>query len=284
MKIAGAVRVIKGQEVLPDGSTLEELGTTDGSTINIVIEPDKEINLTMKLGPKEFTHRVKSSVRVRQLKQQLIDGGNVGFSIDEFQLILSAEDNCRILSDVPLAEGSLPLHLYNVGNNCTLKIVGVCVMINLVNHQGSRYFHAFPKSISIMEMKRDLPSGHGFDVSFFTEKNWAFLRRGERYSKLNDNSTIENVLADNDVVYFVKDDFFRHTHKIPVYYKNKEIGGVGWSNGDTALTMKLRVQQQLGFPVASVDVKEDGTSLANDKEVGCRYSYEKEKQKRIDVS
>ena len=59
MKITGSVRVIKGQEVLPDGSTLEEHGIIDGSTINIVIEPEKEINLIMKLSPKAF-HPTKS--------------------------------------------------------------------------------------------------------------------------------------------------------------------------------------------------------------------------------
>ena len=39
-----AVRVIKGQKVLPEGSTLEEHRITDSSTVNIVIEPEKEIN------------------------------------------------------------------------------------------------------------------------------------------------------------------------------------------------------------------------------------------------
>ena len=56
MKIAGAVRVIKEQEVLPDGSTLDQHGIIDGATVNIVIEPDKEINLNIKLGPKEYSH------------------------------------------------------------------------------------------------------------------------------------------------------------------------------------------------------------------------------------
>ena len=67
--------MIKGQEVLPDGSTLKEHGIIDGSTVNIVIEPDKELNLTFILGPKQFTHKVKSSLSMRELKQQLIDGG-----------------------------------------------------------------------------------------------------------------------------------------------------------------------------------------------------------------
>ena len=52
MQICGAVRVIKGQEVLTDGSILEQHEITDGSTVNIVMEPDKKINLHVTLGPK----------------------------------------------------------------------------------------------------------------------------------------------------------------------------------------------------------------------------------------
>ena len=75
MNNTGAVRVIKGQEVLPDGSTLEQSGITDGSTVSIVIEPDKQINLQMTLGPKIFTFEVNNSVTVWNLKKQLIDDG-----------------------------------------------------------------------------------------------------------------------------------------------------------------------------------------------------------------
>ena len=50
MNIIAAIRVNKAQGVLQDGSTLEERDITDGSTVNIVIEPDKEINLCVKPG------------------------------------------------------------------------------------------------------------------------------------------------------------------------------------------------------------------------------------------
>ena len=59
------IRVIKGQEVLPDGSTLDEHGIIDGSTVNIEDEDyDKVVNLRLKLGPKEFTSSVMNYVRV----------------------------------------------------------------------------------------------------------------------------------------------------------------------------------------------------------------------------
>ena len=117
MKITVPVRIIKGQEVLPYGSSLKDQGYTDGSTINIVIEPDKEINLRMAFGPKEFIYKVCSSVSVGELKQQLTDGGTIGFSTDEFTLLFSAAaDNNN--ADIPLLDESLPLHLHQVANDC----------------------------------------------------------------------------------------------------------------------------------------------------------------------
>ena len=251
LKITGAVRVIKGHEVLQDGWFLIRKGIIDGSIVNIVIEPDKEISLQMKLGPKQFTHKVKSSLQVRALKQQLIDDDIVGFPVSEFQLVLSADDNA---ADVPLLDELLPLHLYRVGDNVTLKIVGMNIMVNLVNQKGSKYFYAFPKRMSIKEMKQKNRLKYDCDISYFS---WAFLQQGERYRKLDDEAGIDDVLCDNDVVHFVEDELFPDSQKILIYYNSQEVGRVGWRKEDTALTVKLRVQQQLGFPVACVDLKED---------------------------
>ena len=136
MEISEAVRVIKGQEVLPDGSTLEEHGITDGSTVNIVIEPDEELNLMMKLGPKEFTQKMKSSVRVSELKQQLIDGGNVGVKPNAFTLLIATDDNADIAADIPLLDESLPLHLCGVSDNTSIRIICGNVLVSLITQYG----------------------------------------------------------------------------------------------------------------------------------------------------
>ena len=137
MKISGAVRVIKGQEVLPDGSTLEEHGIIDGSTVNIVIAPDKEIKLNINLGPKEFTHKVMSSVPVCELKQHLIDGGVVGFK--NFSLILSG-----ITGDVALVDESLSLQLYGISNDTIIRIISGRIQITMVTSRGQHVPKSFP--------------------------------------------------------------------------------------------------------------------------------------------
>ena len=102
---------------------------------------------------------------------------------------------------------------------------------------------------------------------------WLFVERGESYKKLPDAAPVGSVLSNNDVVYFIEDKFFSESHTIPVYYKDEEIGRVGrsWGDGkyDTVLSVKLRLQEQMGFPVASADVKNgQGNSLGNDQQIG----------------
>ena len=284
MKISGAVRVIKGHEVLPDGSTLEEHGIIDGSTVNIVIEPDKEINLRIKLGPKEFSHKVKSSLRLRELKQQLIDGGSVGFK--NFSLIISSSENTEITDDVPLEDESLPLHLFGVSDNSVLRMIGDNVRVHLVTQRGHHWFKQFPRNMTIGQMKKAIRSVNHFftiDPSYATSKDPTFLtdillfrEHGESYRKMDDDEMpIGAKLSNNDVVHFIEERFFSRWEMIMVYYLGEEIGSVGWSRqneprsceNETVLSVKLRVQDQLGFPVSCVDVKYDGTSMENDKNI-----------------
>ena len=150
LSIIGAVRVIKGQEVLPDGSTLKEQGIIDGSTVNIFIEPEKEINLCVKLGPIEIACNVKSSMCMGALKQQLIDRGTVGFGLSEFSLVKSTDEN----DGISLQDDSLPLHLHGVSDNTTLKVIGLTVRVHLVTHRGQRFYKSFRKAMTINQMKQ----------------------------------------------------------------------------------------------------------------------------------
>ena len=285
MKITGTVRTIKGQEVLPDGSTLDEHGIIDGSTVNIVIEPDKEINLKIKLGPKEFTHKVLNSMRVRELKQQLIDGDVVGFKPNAFTLNIFADDKDGVAANFPLLDESLPLHLYGVGDNTTIRIIGGRVQIILVTSRGQRWLKSFPKNITISQMKQRIRLVDRFfsaEDKDLLDDVWLFVQRGKSFQRIDDDygeAPIGSVLSDNDVIYLVEDRFFNDDaiDVFPVYYKRKEIARVGWKittetggrytryHIDTALSLKLRIQELLGFPVSSIDVKLHEASLGNDQ-------------------
>ena len=274
MNITSAVRVIQGQDILPDGSTLEEQGITDGSTVNIIIEPVKEIHLHMSLGSWQFTHKVYNSVRTRDLKQQLIDGGTVGLALDEFQLLITDGGYDEIRYDTPPNNELLPLHLCEVGDNTRLRIIGGSIIIQLMGQKGNRWYKTFPRKMKISEMKQALSSFNFLFpiVSDETSDKYRtdvmlFLQTGNGYRKLEGEAPIGSVLSENDIIHFIEDRFYQHDDIIPVYFGHhppKNIGLVGYVGGDTIVSIKLRFQGQMGFPVFRVDIKQGKTSLEND--------------------
>ena len=210
------------------------------------------------------------------LKQSLIDGGTVGLALDEFQLLISDNGNDKIPSYMPPHdELLLPLHLCGVGDNTRLRIIGGSIMIQLISQNGQRWYRTFSRNIKISEMKQSLQS---FDFLFPCEDPYGespanfrtdvmlFLQTGNGYLKLEGEAPIGSVLSDNDVVHFIEDRFFREDDVISVHLQaqGRSIGRVGRVPGDTILSIKLRVQGQMGYPVSRVDVKDSKMSLNND--------------------
>ena len=191
MQISEPVRVIKGQEVLSDGSNLKDHHITDGSTINIIIEPNKMINVRVKLGPKKVVCSVLNSVCVRKLKQQLMDGDIVGFMLSEFALEISADENEGIIGDITLNDESLPLHLCGVRDHTTLHVVKWTVVIQAVNQRGQHSCKTFQRNVTVNRMKRELLS----------EDIILFLQTGSVYRKFDGDGPIGDVLSNNDIVY-----------------------------------------------------------------------------------
>ena len=71
---------------------------------------------------------------MRDLKQQLIDGGTFGFK--NFSLSVCVDDNDGITETISLEDGSLPLHLCGVVDNTTIRILSDNMRIELVTQRG----------------------------------------------------------------------------------------------------------------------------------------------------
>ena len=87
-----------------------------------------------------------------------------------------------------------------------------------------------------------------------------------------DEMPLGSVLSDDDVIYLVEERFFDEEDMFPVYYKSQEFGRVGWkirvdiwdnNCSDNARSLKLRIQEELGFPVSFINVKFRGNSIQN---------------------
>ena len=104
------------------------------------------------------------------------------------------------------------------------------------------------------------------------EDVWLFVEHGDyNYRKLDDEAPISAELSNNDIVHIVSDRFFEQRDMIAVYSDNK-FDEVGFerkhSNGnyqsETLLSLKLRVQEQFGFPVPSSTVFVSGAQVPDD--------------------
>ena len=233
MKIIIPVRAIKGQEVLTDGSILEDHQITDGSTINIIIEPAKEINLHILMSPMQIIYGVNNSMFTCDLKQLLVDSGVVAWALDEFQLLISSDfddvdddnendaddhdndgddddDDDEIPSAVPLHNELLPLHLCGVGDKTRLKIVGRNITIHLMGQNGQCWHKTLSRNMKIREMKQVI---HSFEWLFHSGETSVkfragvilFLETGNGYLKLEGEAQIGSVLSDNDALLGILD-------------------------------------------------------------------------------
>ena len=181
MKVPRVVEVIKGQEVLPDGGTLDEHGIIDGSTVNINIKPYTMVNLRMKLGPAEFSIGVHNTMRVGQFKGHLVYVGCVKFKVKDFSLLVPRVYNHRIgfSTDVVLQDESLPLYLCGI-NDKTIEIIGGRITIKLMDQKGKGWYKTFSKNVTVAQMKQMILSTDTF-FSADEDRNlvkdvWLFVR------------------------------------------------------------------------------------------------------------
>ena len=283
MKVSRVIEVIKGQEVLPDGSTLDEHGIIDGSTVNIDIKPYTMVNLRVKLGPAEFSIGVHNSMRVDQFKEHLVYVGCVRFQVKDFCLLVPRVYNHRIgfSADVVLQDESLPLYLWGIKDK-TIEIIGGRITVKLVNQKGKTWYKTFSKNVRVVQMKQTILSTDTF-FSADEDRNlvkdvWLYMQCGASYTELDDEMPIGSKLSDDSVVYLIEDRFFPEVAVVTVYYDDyvppRKIGPVAYSDDDTVLSVKLCVQAQFGFPVSCVRVSSNECfNLDNDKTIHKDLKY-----------
>ena len=235
------MRLFKGQEVLPDGSTLDEHGIIDGSTVNIVIEPEKIINLAIRFGPEVFLTCVKTSMSVRSLKQSMIDNHQVVLVQGDFDLVFSAK--------ATILEASLPLHHYALTDDAALEVRLTFLRIN-IEQIGTTipWSRKMPRKATVKQLKEVI----AVDICKNPRAEISVFYKGTR--KLDDVDVLGNVMEDDhDIFYFAENKTFQHFRKI--FFKGKSLGYIGVDDTDTQKEMKYRAQDQLGVPFSKIHVK-----------------------------
>ena len=265
-KITGEVRLLKGRYVIPEGSTLDQLGITDGDTINILIEPDECVEIEVKCGPKTYKLEISQSMRVEELKQLLIKNNQVAFLSKDFHIAkLVIKDGAS--SEITMNDESLPLHFYGIQNESTLTVVRPFVLLNIVNIVNEIYFKQLPRDISVKQLKKTMIYAKRFYEHFDFYNIIMFTKTAENsYKKLDENLdvTIGDLFSDGDMIYLTMDNFFVYSY--PLYYDGKEIGKVGIGYQESCLSVKLRTQEQTGIPVGNITISSSPPTSNNPRD------------------
>ena len=244
------MRILKGQEILPDDSTLVQQNISDDDTVNIVIEPEKEIYIAVTFGPEVFPYKTKNSKLIQNLKNTLNDNNQIVLLSEEFDLHHIAYASESTKKGVKL-DPSLPFHYYDFPENEVLRIhvVKTYLLLNIKKvGESTEWTRKMAKSATVLDLKKvildEICNKRGMDISLYLNKT----------TKLLDTAKIGEVVTDTfDTIYFLENKCFKDFLK--VHYKGQLISVVGVEKNDTSEDLKMRVQDQMGIPVGKIYVK-----------------------------
>ena len=156
-KSHGPVKVLKGKEILPDDSTLEENGIVDDDAVNIVIEPEKEITIYIskcfKFTP-IYPYKLANSVPVSLVKKKLIMEDKMVIPESEFDLEFDQDDKREVV--LKLDDLGVPLHYYGINEGSLLLIVKNFASCIIENQKGAQVHINLSAKARVGELRKKL--------------------------------------------------------------------------------------------------------------------------------
>ena len=288
------MRILKGQEILPDDSTLVHQKISDGDTVNIVFEPEKEIRIAIKRKINAlqdyatFKYVLKNSTPVQEIKKRLVLENDMVIPVNEFTLVLKRDGK-----SIPLDDSSLPLHYYGLNDGSELFIERHVISRFIENQKGHVMHIKLSVKATVGELRKRLIKRAEINGRY-VDSITIFTYIGER-CELTNRFTYFKTLSDddetigfNDIFYVIEntysqmlDNIFFHKsvreHPLPeeglflddIYAHDYDalptstirLGDINDPNtivgievGDTVLSVKLRGQDQLDVPVHRIQV------------------------------
>ena len=294
-KITGAVRILKGQEILPDDSTLVQHNISNGDTVNVLIEPERNVEVEVQCGPKTYKHEVSNGMTVKQLKMFLIETNEVVYMYKNLHLVTQVT-NKDAEKEEELEDDFLPLHYYATDTNLKLQAIGPTVFVTSENSFGEKVRHKIPRKATVAGLKeviikskwnspnvnKFIRVNSGCTIDDLTKCIIKSLRRDNDddiflfvacenncYKRLDetDSTPLGELLSNGDVVYYIEDSPSSNSYdrNWPVYYLKEHIGTMyGKSTHqnqgvvfETVRSLKLRIQEEMGIPAHCITVYSD---------------------------
>ncbi len=241
------VRLVRVGHVLQDGDSLEELKIGEDDVISLVVEPEVEMKLKVELVHKTLDWTVANSARLSSVKKTLTELNHVAFLSEEFDLAMKTG-----AQEVPLKEDQ-PLHLCGAVEGSVLCVRKTNFFVQCVdaNEQNIPQNVELSKTTEVSHLKNMIKKKWELseEISLFA------LCRAD-YSKMSENATVHDQLnEDSRTVYFIQHGFLPTSWSVKLKESQQGVGVVYGAEGvDSALCMRLRVQDQLGVPAADVRV------------------------------
>ena len=144
-KISG--RLLKGQEILPDDSTLVQHNISDDDTLSALIEPDKEISVQIKLGNRHVIQQTFSqSKSVGKVKQA---APPYGYDVERiwFEYKIGTQQET-----IALDAECMPIHYYGLQDMAVLHVAKMGSSIFVVDEKNRELYLEIEKNTKFHEI------------------------------------------------------------------------------------------------------------------------------------
>ena len=203
------MRILKGQEILPDDSTLVQLDISDGSTVNVLIEPERNIEVEIQCGPMIYKHEVSNCMTVKELKALLMERKEVAFFYKHFYFIMQITKGDTREERV-LENDSMPLHFYASNISLKLEAVSTTIQLKSKDPHNSLAYHKITVQSTVRDLKQIIMRSRCYDITDIS----MFVSDGSGGYKRLDEEEITpayKLLPEDKTIYFITDKLNVHS-------------------------------------------------------------------------
>ena len=235
------MHLLHAQTPLEDDRKLSEYSIPEGGIISALFEPDVDINIEVRSRHQAQNLTISNTTSVMTLKVQIC--GVIRCSMVPERLEFR-------FGNITL-ENPVPLHFYGIKDGSRLYLVKPYIQVMVENNNGDLICWRLDRKDTIKEVKVELTTS--FNNVSTKQLHLYVVRDGQTFDELDDDEeTVGNCkIKDDDNLYLLT---YKWTSGKTVTVTQKGRKLQGFENDDTCLGIKVKVQDQLGLPVATLKV------------------------------
>ena len=248
------MRLLHAQTLMEDDRKLCEYSLPEGTVISALFEPDVNISIKVTCGHQTQKFTVSNATSVMALKVKICGIMRCGVAPERLEIRLG---------DITL-EDPMPLHFYGIKDDSRLDLIKPYIRVMVENNHGFTICWRLNKKDTISEVKVKLATATkrpGKDERLVDPNDSVKVEQlhlyvvieGQNFAELDDDDkTVENFKIKEN--YHLSLLTYRLTYKHSVMVMKTGIALWGVDPDDTCLGIKVKVQDQMGLPVNTLNV------------------------------